>query len=200
MIDAQSSALPRRSLWRRRVAANTGLPPGGAKLCPSSPPSAVALLRRTGVAILRRTDRALTFHPHSVSRLELIHSLKLQLTQRVLTSVLSVPSLHSQLPIGGPGASWFYQTNPSQKFITNFQSIRTANHVSVFLTKTNPNPPLPTEIQPDSAPHRLSDEDLLVAPAPAGQAKNQSDLAKIKPNLTLFKPKNEINLDPFNSI
>jgi hypothetical protein len=102
----------------------------------------------------------------------------------------------------------FYQTNPSHKFVTHFQSMRTANHVSVFLAKTNPNLTLPTGLQPGSVSQRLCSKDRLVAPAQAGRAKsdqkskrlgwNQTGQAKIKPNLTLFKVKNEINLDPFN--
>jgi hypothetical protein len=48
----------------------------------------------------------------------------------------------------------FYQTNPSHKFVTHCQSIRTANYVSAFLTKTNPNLTLPTRLQPGSVPQR----------------------------------------------
>jgi hypothetical protein len=42
----------------------------------------------------------------------------------------------------------FYQTNPSHKFITHCQSIRTANHVSDFLTKTNPNSGKSNRVKP----------------------------------------------------
>jgi hypothetical protein len=42
-------------------------------------------------------------------------------------------------------ASRFYQTNPSQKFITHYQSNGTTNHVSVFLQKR-------THISPKSNP------------------------------------------------